>query len=260
MAQQMEWIYSLLNATSALPTGLTTWNGSDPTKRFDVYRNNVIASLIDALADSYPVVQALVGGDFFRAMSAEFIRYHPPQSSVLVSYGADFPDFISHFSPVADLPYLADVARLEWLRVESWHAADAKPLTQQTLISLVLNESVLARTCFTLSPAIRVLHSEYPVVSIWSIHQSINPSQGMMLIDLACSQSALLVRSELAVEIIPIGHNTATFIKRLACGIAFVDAVTETDLSELPEMLSFLIRNNAFVAVSEVENFDAPST
>lgn len=253
MSNQAEWMAALLTPTSASPPGLSTWNGSDPTKRFDVYRNNVTVSLIDALADSYPVVQALVGEAFFRAMAAEFIRHYPPSSPVLVWYGEEYPDFLANFPPVAGLPYLADVARLEWLRVESWHAADAKPLSQEALISLLSDEAMLAHICFTLDPALRVLHSAYPVVSIWSVHQGQDPAEGMKRVDLTCSQSALLVRPQLGVEVMHIEHNAAMFIERLNSGASFADAVTVSGPFDIPETLSLLIRSHTLVAASPME-------
>jgi hypothetical protein len=109
------------------PPGLRTWNGSDPGTRFAVYRNNLVVSLVDALADTYPVVQEMVGVEFFRAMAREFVRVQPPASPVLAHYGAGFAEFIEDFPPAAGLPYLPDLARLELMRVEVYHAADDAP-------------------------------------------------------------------------------------------------------------------------------------
>ena len=63
---------ALLDPARPCPPGLRTWNGSDPARRLAVYRNNVVSSLIDALADTFPVVQRLVGTEFFRAMAGVF--------------------------------------------------------------------------------------------------------------------------------------------------------------------------------------------
>ena len=74
----------LFSTQPACPPGLTTWNQSDPGRRFAVYRNNVMVSLIDALADTFPVVQQLVGEVFFRAMAGVFARQSPPRSSMVL--------------------------------------------------------------------------------------------------------------------------------------------------------------------------------
>jgi len=126
------------------PPGLRTWNGSDPGRRFAVYRNNVIVGLVDALADTYPVVQAMVGDDFFRAMAREFVRSQPPTSPVLAGYGAGFAAFIEGFAPAAGLPCLADLARLEWLRVEVYHAADVAPLRVEEIAPRLAPGAILS--------------------------------------------------------------------------------------------------------------------
>ncbi len=117
MSTQTAVAQALLDPALPCPTGLSTWNGSDPQTRFAVYRNNVMMSLIDALADTYPVVQRLVGEDFFRAMARVFAQAKPPRSAVMAYYGRDFAAFIDAFPPAASVPYLADVARLEMARV-----------------------------------------------------------------------------------------------------------------------------------------------
>jgi hypothetical protein len=86
------------------PPGLRTWNGSDPAQRFAVYRNNVVVSLIDALADTFPVVQQLVGPDFFRAMAGVFVRRPPAALAGAGHYGQAFPAFIARFPPAQACP------------------------------------------------------------------------------------------------------------------------------------------------------------
>ncbi|MCD8547633.1 MAG: DNA-binding domain-containing protein [Aeromonadaceae bacterium] len=253
MSEQARWCAALLTPGSAPPSGLTTWNGSDPARRFDVYRNNVLASLTLALADTYPVVRALVGEAFFAAMAVEFIRHAPPRSPVLVWYGADFPAFLAGFAPVAGLPYLVDVARLEWLRVEAWHAADAQGLSEPALIGLLSDETGLARRRFVLHPALRILHSAYPVVSVWLAHQGAEPAKALGQIDLGEGQSVMLSRPGLEVELIPLTMTAASFIQRLGDGEPLAEAVRAAGPFDLPHTLSLLIRNQALIATLPLE-------
>jgi uncharacterized protein (UPF0276 family) len=88
---------TLLDPRAPIPAGLRTWNGSDPARRFDVHRNNVVTSLTAALAATFPVVLELVGADFFQAMAREFVRAAPPASPVLAEYGEAFADFVAGF-------------------------------------------------------------------------------------------------------------------------------------------------------------------
>ena len=111
---------ALLDPQMATPDGLTGPDGETAPKRFNVYRNNVIVSLCEALGESFPAVKALLGEEYFRALAQAFVTAHPPVSPVLIWYGAGFADFLDVFPPLKAYPYLGDVARLEW----SWLQAD----------------------------------------------------------------------------------------------------------------------------------------
>jgi hypothetical protein len=254
MTAQSSFATALLAPDCVCPPGLRSWNGSDPAKRFAVYRNNVIISLVDALADSYPVVQALVGEDFFRAMAAVFVRTEPPKSPVLAWYGENFAEFIETFPSVASLPYLRDVARLEWLRVEAWHAADVVPLPVGELASLLADPERLPEMRFVLHPALRVLRSSHPVVSLWAAHQADDPAAALADIDMAGGEAALLMRHELNVEIIRIEPGAVDFIGRLLAGMTLGVAAAESASFDLPATLGLLIRSNAIVQAIPPEN------
>lgn len=253
MSTQTDFAAVLTAPTFVCPPGLKAWNSSDPAKRFGVYRNNVMVSLIDALADSYPVVQVLVGEAFFRAMAREFVYQSPPRSPVLAWYGSDFPDFIADFPPVAELPYLADVARLEWLRIESWQSADCKPMTERELSGFLVDENQLASTQIVLHPALRLLSSKYPVVSLWSAHQSDEAELSLSAIDLDAAETALLVRPDVGVEIIPIEANAGHFISCLRSGMMLGEAATAGQF-DLVAVLALLIRSNSIVSFVSMES------
>ena len=149
-------------ASGALPPGVTAARAAEAAQRFAVYRNNVAHSLGRALASRYLVVERLVGRDFFAAMAPEFIAAHPPTSPVLAEWGGDFAAFLESFPPVASLPYLADVARIEWARGRAYHAADAGPADPATL-----SEQHPLR----LHPSLCILRLGHPAVSIWTANQ-----------------------------------------------------------------------------------------
>ena len=104
MNTQAKFAAALLDPACPCPSGLKTWTGGDPARRFQVYRNNVVASLIDALADTFPVTLELVGDTFFRAMAGVFVRGCPPRSPILAFYGDDFPVQML-VEPLKDLVY-----------------------------------------------------------------------------------------------------------------------------------------------------------
>lgn len=249
MSAHADFAAVLRALTIACPPGIKAWNGSDPEKRFAVYRNNVIVGLIDALTDCYPVVQALVSEEFFRAMAAEFVRRSPPRSPVLAWYGDGFADHIAGFPPAASLPYLSDVARLEWLRVEAWHAADALPLATETLATMLADAEHLPETRFALHPALRVMNSAHPVVSLWAAHQADDPAAALGTVDMDNCEAALLTRPDLDVDIVRIEPGAATFVNRLLSGETFGEAAVAENF-DLPATLGLLIRSGAIVATA----------
>src|SRR3954470_15631583 len=119
---------ALLNADRPVPCGITAHNAAIPERRFAVYRNNVAVGLRKALQSRFPVVEKIVGEEFFAAMALVYLKEQPPRSPQLTTYGDEFPAFIAAFEPAGELSYLADVARLEAARTRSYHAADATPL------------------------------------------------------------------------------------------------------------------------------------
>src|SRR5260370_32416149 len=99
---------ALLNPESETPTVGTGPNKKAVVKRYNVYRNNVTVSLIEALAAIFPTTQRITGVEFFRAMSRFHIRSTPPTSPLLFEYGRDFPTFIARYEYARSMPWLPD--------------------------------------------------------------------------------------------------------------------------------------------------------
>ncbi len=207
-------------ADKALPEGVTSHSADQPTCRFNVYRNNFYASLIDVLAGRYPVVQRLVGEEFFRAMAKVYVDEQPPRSAMILAYGGGFPDFIESFPPVSDVPYLPDIARLEWARHTAYHAADATPLTAEDFAG-VPAEQVAALT-LTLHPSLTVVSSAYPIVSIWETNMfddEVRPVGAQ-----AGPEEAMIARPHMTVEVRRLPPGAAAFVGALTNGQTLGDA------------------------------------
>jgi hypothetical protein len=234
--------------TNPPPFGLAAWNEAVPSRRYGVYRNNVVASLTGALASRFPATESIVGRDFFRAMAETFIRIHPPCSPVLLAYGATFPDFVETFEPARELAYLADVMRLEAARGHAYHAADASPLDPAALAAIDparLGDLVLAP-----HPALSVLSSHHPLVTIWAMNAGEKP---LGPVDPWRGEHAVVTRPHLTVEVISVPAACATFFRHLASEASLAEAVaTAADSSfDLSQALAVLIRSGAFTALKE---------
>jgi hypothetical protein len=165
---QADVLRALLGRTNRA-AALVRPGGIEPQRRLAVYRNNHRESLCEALAAVYPTLVRLVGAAFFRHAALEFIAAHPPASGNLHDYGADMASFLGSFAAVASLPYLADVARLEWAWHEVFHAqataaSDAAEVLGR-IARMAPHEQAAVR--LRLQPASRLVASRYPVSRIW---------------------------------------------------------------------------------------------
>ncbi|MFN4156595.1 MAG: DUF2063 domain-containing protein [Paracoccaceae bacterium] len=148
------------------PSGLTAPEREEVAQRFKVYRNNIQHSLTRALAARFPVIEQLVGTEFFAAMAGVFIAESPPADPVLLRWGETFATFLDQFPPVLYLPFLGDVARLEYLRGRACHAADA-----QSIAADALNVPDPESLRLDLHPSVGLFFARMPAVQIWQSHQ-----------------------------------------------------------------------------------------
>lgn len=150
---------ALLDPTLPCPPGLTTWNGSDPTRRLAVHRNNIVVSLIEALSATFPVTRQFVGDDFFHAMARTFVHRQPPTSPIMAFYGEALPDFIASFVPAQALPCLPDLARLEMARLHACHAADAALVSREDIGAALATDTPIGELVIACHPSVQVLRS-----------------------------------------------------------------------------------------------------
>lgn len=251
MNGQREFYDALRDPARPIPAGLTTWNGSDPAVRFAVHRNNVIVSLIYALADTYPVAQELVGEKFFRAMARLYVDVELPRSRVLAFYGASFPDFIEHFPQSASVPYLSDVARLEMLRVRAYHAAECATLPADAIAQSLTDIDQLPNMLVAFHPSVGLLRSQYAVASLWAAHQGI---ADIATVDPEEAEHVLIVRAHLDVEVVRVSASAADFIACLLDGATLGSAVEQASLAhadfDLGNTLSLLLQKQLISTIT----------
>lgn len=238
---QREFVSAIFHASRPVPAGVGSNYGGAAIKRFSVYRNNVVMSLTDVLAAFFPVVARLLGEEFFRATARAFILERPPHSPVLTRYGAEFPEFLSEFGPVADLPYLPDVARLEWMQQRAYHAADARPLAPTDLSHVGPNE--VPRLCFMFHPSAQIFRSRFPVFSIWRTNAFDETVKSIPAS--AAGEAVLISRVGLEVKTLLLAPGFYTFFEALMAevplGEAAIEASQEASAFGLQQALAVLL-------------------
>ncbi|MFM0642719.1 DNA-binding domain-containing protein [Paraburkholderia bryophila] len=216
---------------------------------FAVYRNNVVKACIDALQANFPSVERLVGSDWFRAAAAIYVRRQAPSDARLLYYGHDFPAFLDDFEPARELPYLANVARLDRLWTETHAAADEPGIDVVSLACLA--PEALGRLTLPLRAAVRwQWFANQPTYTIWRCNREAIelPSE----LDWS-GEGALLTRPEGAVQWRPLSAGGCVFLDACAASQT-LDAAAQNALDAQPsldfmQLLGDLIAAGAFAAI-----------
>jgi len=242
MTSQTAFRTAVLDPASAVPPGLVNPDGTAATRRFDVYRNNVAVGLTEALETGFPVLRKLVGAEFFRAMAGVFLRRYPPRSPLMMQYGAEMPEFLAGFAPVAHLPYLPDISLVELALRQAYHAADAAPLDPGALAAI--SEDGLSGLRLRFAPAVTVLSSDYPIHAIW------RANTGGDRAATSGGQSVMISRADYDPQIDLLSSAQAKALSRLLSGGALGDVCDHPDFAAL---LALLLARSAIVAIHTEE-------
>lgn len=185
----------------------------------EVYRNNFRGNLHDTLAGEYPVIEQIVGKDFFRRMTRQFIGQYPSRSGNLNHYGAEMASFVAAFEPAQELVYLPDIAALEWACHCAYFADDADTLDIAKLSQIPPEQYpdlILHTACY-------LVRSRYPVAAIWHAHQPGAPSDFHLDLDNG-SSNALVSRKDDFVMVSELVEADTEWLQSIQTGASLGDA------------------------------------
>ena len=217
--------------------------------RLRVYRHHVFHSLARALSATFPTVQALVGEEFFRGLARAFVATTPPSQPVLAEYGAAFATFIGGYAPAAGLPYLADIARLDWALNVAFHSPIGPSLGASDLAAIPVEQ--LPEKSVVLAPGAVVVRSRYPIDRIWAAAQPGAPEE---TIELVSGETCLLVlRRADDAGFVLLSAGEAAFLEGLAAGrsleVATTGALSAEPAFDLSTAFARLLASQVFAAV-----------
>lgn len=225
----------------------------DP-RRFGVYAHHTRVSLCIAIENAYPTTSRLVGADFFAEMVRRFVISHPPTHGWLSAYGREFPEFVAQYPPAADLPYLPDLACIEWARVRAANAPYEPGLDLNFLMTF--NPGDLENLRLKLHGAASLVCSRFPVFDIWQAHQHGTDDQ-IPPIELAKgSQDVLITRAgvmEVVVALLGPGDSAflAALMQQLPFGAACQAAVSAEEEYDLGSRLGDLVSRKVLASSRE---------
>lgn len=223
---------------------LAPWLDAAEAERLCVYRNTVAKGCADAIRVQFPTVEAVVGQAWLGEAALVFARDHPPGAPSLADYGADFPDWLSGFSPAADLPFLGGLARIDRARTEALFARDAPAVSAEEISGLPTSAYGAVR--LELHPAARLLIFDAAVPALWAALQ-MGPSEATFGHE---PQAMLILRPGLEVGWRVLRPGAGAFLASCQQGMSLADAGAqalsiEPDL-ELGPVFADLIGAGAF--------------
>lgn len=236
---QQEFLAALYDNDEPGPVAVIAGNGLDPEARMRIYRNSCNEIQTAALRTSYPAVLALVGEAFFDQTARGYRRAHPSRSGNLQTFGDAFAEYLESLSACRSLPYLPDIARLEWQRQLTILAPDPAPVTPEDFAEAVRNTG--GSLHIALQPSLHLLESCHPVFTIW--RYALQPAFERLQLD-GAGESVALWREDGEVAMVVLDPSSFACIAALAKGYslsqAHAAAVTtdpEFDLASCMESL-----------------------
>lgn len=246
---QLRFVAALYEHNEAIVSAQLDEGTPSAAARLGVYRNNLREGFIKALALEFPVVEKLVGSDFFRQTALDFQLQHPSRSGDLAHVGAPFADYLrTHFAD-GEYGWLPDIAALEWALQCVAVAPDSEPLPVARLDEIPPGR--YEDLVFEPAPATRLVESRFPIVRIWQTNQ---PGAAQETVHLDAGADHVLVRrrgDEL--EFVRLSAADFTFARMLArrtpLGLA-TDASLAVDAAfDLGRALRALMLAGAFARI-----------
>jgi hypothetical protein len=219
-------------------------------RRLQIYRNHYYVTLIEALQAAFPVVRQLVGDNFFRQVARRYAALYSPETPCLFEYGARVPLLLESIPEARTLPYLADVARLEWAMNRAYHAPDVPGLSPDALRRVPVQRR--SEISLVFHPSVELVSSPYPIARIWRTHQPDAPVEPP--IDLAEGRCRLiLLREDDAVVWREVGGAEYVFLYALKAGRPIEQALASASATggtfDLVGLLSMLVSSGALAGL-----------
>lgn len=176
-----------------------------------IYRNNFIMSVTEALSATYQHTLALVGEEFFNAISREFILQHPPHENNILNYGQGFSDFLAQLEQLQSLHYVKEMARFEWLLEQTSNSElQQQQLNLEKLAGI--NEQQLSHIVFNIPTQASLFSSEQNIQNLYEM--IINNQVQAMDLQEAC-YLMLIKQADFSVEIMTLSEQEFSLLLQI---------------------------------------------
>lgn len=218
----------------------------DFTKQFDVIRERTLSSLMRELAGVFPITKRLLSEAEFRIAADQYFSERIPSSIDPMNYCEEFPDFLENFTTEKDLPYLVEIAMLDYGCYQAKQAMDAQPINKK--IFTELSPEQLAGRHIQLHPACFWMSSPFSLYDVWYRFNSSLPSKASAALT---PQEVVIIRPQMQVEVHKVDTGLVRALDALDNGETLNKALMEGG-QEDPNFnavaaIQFLIQNGLIV-------------
>ena len=88
----------------------------EKNRSLQIYENSILGGKISSLRVTFSAVVVLIGKPAFDCIATSYLSQHPDSPVDIGCLGVGFAAYLQRHDIIAELPYIADLAKLEWHR------------------------------------------------------------------------------------------------------------------------------------------------
>lgn len=188
---------------------------------FNLYHSIYEARLTEVLMSHFPAVRWVLGKDLFNKICHKYVETQPSVTYNLHSYGNTFPEFLKEDHDSKAIPFLYDLARLEWTLKEVQDRPSPSPLPGKHIEELLHSEDFKVQFI----DAMEIFESPYAVYDIWD--QRMSSAYQFEDINWNRSESLLVYKDQKKLCLIRIDALEAEVLKELKEGSSVSSALAD---------------------------------
>jgi len=222
------------NLTAELLQRFATGGDLKPERGLKVYRRALVFSLIDVLADIYPVLKEVLTDEVFRYCARNYIYKNPSRAYDLNKYGKTFPDYVQQQEELKAHPYLYDLGRFEYALHQCYYAASDIPLSLESFKNRVKKDDGAFH--LKLRSSAEIIKTEFSVHHIWEVYQDgAEEEKGEAL---KGNYHFIILQDDYTAVYYPVEKEFLEIIQGIQNGLSWQDLVQLPSVQNAPGLLN----------------------
>ncbi len=182
--------------------------------RLAVYAEGYVVRMREALHEVYEAIHQVLGERTFAELASAYARRYPSHESNLSLVGRHLPEFLTSWPLTQQLPFLPDLAQLEWRVSLAFHATQKPSIDPQRIASVSLD--AWERTVLVFQPSVGFVSSAWPILDLWNARAQ--PRSAINIELVSRPQCVLIFRRALHLYCEAIDAAQALLLEQLLAG------------------------------------------